>query len=168
MCKRALKRRKGIVMSGLSIGHIGIHVPSIDEELKFLDILGAKLTATDTMKNGVKVAFVSLDGTRHHTIALFEDGQKIPSGNSRTKGTGLHHIAISVESRDIVLRWQRILENNGIKITGPSIQGPDGGGLLNGSGSYSIFFQDPNGICFEIYTGAMSVSEFKAYKKAAR
>ena len=55
----------------------------------------------------------------------------------------------------------------GVKIAGPSIQGPEGGGLNNGSGSYSIFFQDPNGICFEIYAGSMNVSEFKESKTIA-
>ncbi len=155
-------------MAGFHVGHMGLHVPSIEEELEFLEKLGGTLTEIDEMDNGTRVAFVSMDGERHHTIALFEDGEKIPSGNSRLKGIGLHHIAMPVESRGDVDQWQRDLENKGVKTAGPSIQGPLGGGLDNGSGSYSIFFQDPNGICFEIYTGSMSVSEFKASKAVAQ
>ncbi len=154
-------------MAGFHVGHIGIHVPSIEEELAFLEKLGGRLTETDKMDNGTRVAFVSMDGERHHTIALFEDGEKLPSGNSRMAGVGLHHIAMPVESRDLVDKWQADLEAQGVKTAGPSIQGPLGGGLENGSGSYSIFFQDPNGICFEIYTGSMTVAEFKASKETA-
>ena len=36
-----------------------------------------------------------------------------------------------------------------------------GDGLTGGSGSYAIFFKDPNGICFEIYAGAMSVEDYR-------
>ena len=154
-------------MAGFSFGHIGLHVPCIDEEIEFLKKLGGTMTATDQMENGTRVAFVSMDGERHHSLALFEDGEKLASGNSRLKGAGLHHIAMPVKSRDDVDQWQRDLERKGVKIAGPSIQGPEGGGLDNGSGSYSIFFQDPNGVCFEIYAGSMNLSEFKKLKNIA-
>jgi len=149
-------------MTGLQIGHIGLHVPDIEEELSFLKKLGATLTATDKMKNGTRVAFVSLDTERHHSLALFEDGEKIPNGDSRKKGLGIHHIAMPVSSRNVVDDWKKKLNNENIKTVGPSIQAPEGGGLEKGSGSYSIFFNDPNGICFEIYSGAMTVEDFNA------
>ena len=155
-------------MPGFSFGHIGLHVPSIEEEVEFLKKLGGTLTATDKMENGTRVAFVSMDSERHHSLALFEDGEKLASGNSRLKGAGLHHIAMPVESRDEVDQWQRDLEKKGVRVAGPSIQGPEGGGLDNGSGSYSIFFQDPNGVCFEIYTGSMNLSEFKRSNTSAQ
>ena len=149
-------------MTGFQIGHIGLHVPDLEEELGFLKKLGATLTATDKMKNGTRVAFVSLDTEKHHSLALFEDGGKIPNGDSRKQGLGIHHIAMPVSSRKVVDCWKKKLNNEGIKTLGPSIQAPEGDGLEKGSGSYSIFFNDPNGICFEIYTGAMTVEEFKA------
>jgi catechol-2,3-dioxygenase len=155
-------------MAGFHVGHVGLHVPSIEEELAFLEKLGGTLTETDKMDNGRRVAFVSMDGKRHHTIALFEDREQLSSGNSRMQGTGLHHIAMPVDSRDDVNKWQKELESKGVQTAGPSIQGPKGGGLENGSGSYSIFFQDPNGICFEIYTGSMSVAEFKTSRAATK
>lgn len=154
-------------MPGFGFGHIGLHVSSIEEEMEFLEKLGGTMTATDQMENGTRVAFVSMDGERHHSLALFEDGEKLTSGNSRLKGVGLHHIAMPVESRHEVDQWKRNLERKGVKTAGPSIQGPEGGGLDNGSGSYSIFFQDPNGVCFEIYAGSMSVSDFKESKTIA-
>ena len=78
-----------LIVAGFHVGHIGLHVPSIEEELMFLEKLGGTLTETDKMDNGTRVAFVSMDGERHHTIALFEDGEKLPNGNSRMKGAGL-------------------------------------------------------------------------------
>ncbi len=38
--------------------------------------------------------------------------------------------------------------------------------MANGSGSYAIFFTDPNGVCFEINAGAMTVAEYRKSKAA--
>ena len=148
-------------MSRLKMGHIGLHVRNIEEELEFLGLLGAELTCIDTLARG-RVAFVSLDGVWHHNFALFEDGSPLPSGHSQTETMGLDHIAMATDSRSSVDAWVEKLTAHGIKVTGPQIQGPDGGGLEGGSGSYTIFFTDPNGICFEIFAEAMTVSEFRS------
>ena len=150
-------------MAGFRIAHVGLHVRNLDEEIEFLEMLGAKVTSTDVL-NSVRVAFVSLDGERHHSLALFEDGEKLPSGNSQTEPRGIHHIALPTETRDDVDAWKTKLEAHGLSVNGPFIQGPEGGGLPNGSGSYAIFFTDPNGVCFEINAGAMTVAEFRESK----
>ncbi len=146
-------------MSRLKIGHIGLHVRNIEEELEFLDLLGAEVTSIDKLKRG-RVAFVSLDGVWHHNFALFEDGAPLPSGDSQKERMGLDHIAMATDCRQSVDAWVEKLTAHGIQVTGPQIQGPEGGGLEGGSGSYTIFFTDPNGICFEIFAEAMTVSEF--------
>ena len=74
---------------------------------------------------------------------------------------GLDHIAMATDSRQSVDSWVKKLSAHGIEVTGPQIQGPEGGGVDGGSGSYTIFFTDPNGICFEIFAEAMTVSEFR-------
>ena len=150
-------------MAGFRIAHVGLHVRDLEEEIAFLEIIGAKVTSTDVMASG-RVAFVSLDGERHHSLALFEDGEPLPSGNSQTEPRGIHHIALPTESRADVDAWKTKLESSGITVNGPFIQGPEGGGLPNGSGSYAIFFTDPNGICFEINAGAMTVAEYRSYE----
>lgn len=64
--------------------------------------------------------------------------------------------------------WIAKLETKGIALDGPHIQGPEGGGLDAGSSSYSVFFTDPNGICFEIFSEPMTVATFRqvrAHKK---
>jgi len=145
----------------LTIAHVGLHVRNIEEELDFLETIGAEMTSMDRMKSGNRIAFVSLDGERHNNLALFEDGEPLPSGDSKKEKLGVHHIAMPAASREEVEAWRAKLEAKGIEIDGPYIQGPDGGGLDGGSGSYAIFFTDPNGICFEIYTGAMSVADYR-------
>ena len=150
-------------MAGFRIAHVGLHVRDLEEEIEFLEILGAKVTSTDVMKTG-RVAFVSLDGEHHHSLALFEDGERLPSGNSQKEPRGIHHIALPTETCDDGDAWKTKLEASGLTVDGPFIQGPEGGGLANGSGSYAIFFTDPNGVCFEINAGAMTVAEYRASK----
>jgi len=150
-------------MAGFRIAHVGLHVHNLEQEIEFLEILGATVTSTGMMKS-VRVAFVSLDGEHHHSLALFEDGEKLPSGNSQNEPRGIHHIALPTETRDDVDAWKDKLEARGLTVDGPFIQGPEGGGLANGSGSYAIFFTDPNGVCFEISAGAMTVAEYRKSK----
>lgn len=147
-------------MERLTIGHVGLHVRNLEEEIEFLELIGCEVTSIDRMKRG-RVAFISMDGERHHSLALFEDGEALTSGNSRNDQAGLHHIALPAPSRKDVDGWKKKLEAHGIEIDGPNIHGPAGGGMETGSGSYAIFFTDPNGVCFEIYAGAMTLPEFR-------
>jgi catechol 2,3-dioxygenase-like lactoylglutathione lyase family enzyme len=113
-----------------------------------------------------RIAFVSLDGETHHNFALFEDGEAMPSGDSKKEPRGIHHIALRVATRDEVDAWIATLSGKGITLDGPHIQGPAGGGLDAGSSSYSVFFTDPNGICFEIFSEPMTVGEFRSARAA--
>ena len=148
------------------IGHVGLHVHDLDEEIAFLEILGAEVTSKDITPRG-RVAFVSLDGETHHNFALFEDGQRMPSGDSKKEAWGIHHIALRVETRAEVDSWIAKLEAESILLDGPHIQGPEGGGLEAGSSSYSVFFTDPNGICFEIFSEPMTVAAFREVRARA-
>jgi len=148
-------------MTSLKIGHVGLHVRDLDEEIRFFEMLGGALTSIDRLGRG-RVAFVSLDGVWHHNFALFEDGAPLPSGDSQKERLGLDHVAMMTDSREAVDAWKAKLTAHGVRVTGPQIQGPDGGGLEGGSGSYTIFFTDPNGICFEIFAEPMTVSEFRS------
>ncbi len=153
-------------MPPLTIQHIGIHVRNIEEEMEFLSLLGAEVTSIGKMGRRGRIAFVSLDGVWHHNFALFEDGERLPSGDSQKEPMGLDHIAMATDSRKSVDDWVTKLTAKGIDVKGPQIQGPEGGGLNEGSGSYTIFFHDPNGICFEIFADPMTVSEYREYAAA--
>jgi len=154
-------------MTPLRMGHLGLHVRNIEEEMEFLELLGAKMTSMDSIPARGRIAFVSLDGVWHHNFALFEDGSPLESGDSQMERKGIDHIAMCTDSRASVDRFHDLLTAKGIKVKGPQIQGPEGGGLDMGSSSYTIFFHDPNGICFEIFADADTVSEFNA-RVAAR
>ena len=108
-------------MSRLSIGHVGLHVRDLDEEIAFLELIGGELTCIDRAPVG-RVAFVSLDGERHHSLALFEDGERLPSGNSKTEPVGVHHIALPADSIDEVKSWEQKLTAAGIESDGPYVQ----------------------------------------------
>ncbi len=148
-------------MTSLTIRHVGIHVRNIEEEMEFLSLLGAEVTSIGKIGRRGRIGFVSLDGVWNHNFALFEDGEPLPSGDSQKEKTGLDHIAMATDSRKSVDEWVKKLAANGIKVYGPRIQGPEGGGLNEGSGSYSISFHDPNGVCFEIFAEPMTVSEYR-------
>lgn len=55
---------------------------------------------------------------------------------------GTHHVALSVESRDGLLKWKRRLTDLGVPVTGP----------LERHYFTSIYFQDPDGTILEIAT----------------
>lgn len=148
-------------MAPLAIRHVGIHVRDIDEEMEFLSLLGGQLTSIGRLPRG-RVAFVSLDGLYHHSFAVFEDGEPVRSGDSQKENRGLDHIAMETDSRQSVDDWVEKLSAAGVKVNGPFIQGPEGGGIDQGSGSYTIFFHDPNGLCFEIFTGPLTVGEYRS------
>jgi len=151
-------------MTPLTIRHVGIHVRDIDEEMEFLSLLGAKVTSIGKIGRRGRIAFVSLDGVWHHNFALFEDGERLPSGDSQKEPMGLDHIAMATDSRKSVDAWLKKLTAAGIEVHGPQIQGPEGGGLPEGSGSYTIFFHDPNGVCFEIFADPMTVGEYQEFE----
>lgn len=154
-------------MAALTIRHVGIHVRDIEEELAFLALLGAELTSVGESARRGRIAFVSLDGVWHHNLALFEDGEALPSGDSQRERRGIDHIAMATDSRESVDGWARRLTAQGVAVDGPRIQGPEDGGLDEGSGSYGIFFRDPNGVCFEIFAEPMTVSEYRARATAS-
>lgn len=153
-------------MTPLTIRHVGIHVRNLEEEMAFLSLLGAEVTSIGKIGSRGRVAFVSLDGVWHHNFALFEDGEPLPSGDSQKERRGLDHIAMATDSRESVDAWVEKLTAAGIKVQGPQIQGPEGGGLPEGSCSYTIFFHDPNGVCFEIFADPLTVGEYR--ERAAR
>jgi catechol 2,3-dioxygenase-like lactoylglutathione lyase family enzyme len=143
------------------IGHVGLHVKDIDAEIAFLEMLGAEVTSRDTTPRG-RIAFVSLDRETHHNFALFEDGELLPTGDSKKEKRGLHHIALRAQTRAEVDGWIAKLKAKGVALDGPHIQGPEGGGLDAGSSSYSVFFTDPNGVSFEIFAEPRTVAEWRA------
>ncbi len=72
---------------------------------------------------------------------------------------------MQTDSREAVDEWAKKLTANGIAVKGPLTWGPNIGGAKESSGSYTIYFHDPNGICFQIFAEPMTVEEY--HEKAA-
>ncbi len=147
-------------MARLTIGHIGLHVRDIEEEVEFLETLGGELIGIDPYPNG-RLGFVSIDGDQHHNFALFEDGEKLASGDTRKENQSMHHIAMPTDSREAVDSWAKTLKGKGIEIDGPYEFNREGDGGPHSGDGYSIFFTDPNGICFEIYSDVLTLAQFR-------
>ena len=85
-------------MTPLRMGHLGLHVRNLEEEIAFLELLGAEVTSIDKMGRG-RIAFVSFADEWHHNFALFEDGSPLESGDSQKEKQGIDHIAMATDSR---------------------------------------------------------------------
>ena len=70
----------------------------------------------------------------------------------------VQQIALEVENRDEFMKALAQLHTKGVKIiNGPLTHGIESGGNLEGSGSRSFYFNDPDGNRLEIFTDGMKV-----------
>ena len=106
-------------METQNIDHVGVVVEDIDKAIKFYTTaLGMKLVhREDLLDRGIKVAF--LTGTNGETaIELLEPINHEDMNNTvakflKTKGPGLHHLAVKVENIEKSLKE---LESNGLQL----------------------------------------------------
>ncbi|MDT7872743.1 MAG: methylmalonyl-CoA epimerase [Sulfolobaceae archaeon] len=106
-------------METQNIDHIGVVVEDIDKAIKFYTTtLGMKLVhREDLLDRGIKVAF--LTGTNGETaVELLEPINHEDMNNTvakflKTKGPGLHHLAVKVENIEKSLKE---LESNGLQL----------------------------------------------------
>jgi methylmalonyl-CoA/ethylmalonyl-CoA epimerase len=106
-------------METQNIDHIGVVVENIDKAIKFYTTtLGMKLVhREDLLDRGIKVAF--LTGTNGETaVELLEPINHEDMNNTvakflKTKGPGLHHLAVKVENIEKSLKE---LESNGLQL----------------------------------------------------
>jgi methylmalonyl-CoA/ethylmalonyl-CoA epimerase len=106
-------------METQNIDHIGVVVENIDKAIEFYTTtLGMKLVhREDLLDRGIKVAF--LTGTNGETaVELLEPINHEDMNNTvakflKTKGPGLHHLAVKVENIEKSLKE---LESNGLQL----------------------------------------------------
>ena len=150
------------------IGHVGILVSDFDRSLKFYtEVIGCKVTALRKGPDGnVAGAFLRFDEW-HHDFVI---GQA-PAELDITKPEGGHRliqqISFVVKDRDAFLSALAHLHSHGIElVNGPLIHGPEGGqqpNNVNGSGSRSVYFNDPDGNRLEIYTESSKVKNGETF-----
>src|SRR5437588_1920446 len=75
------------------------------------------------------------------TVAFFEAPELPPPAENPHPAYGVfQHLALEVDTPEVVDRWKEWLEQNGIEVLGP----------IDHKIIYSIYFHDPNGLRLEI------------------
>ncbi len=157
----------GIVIK--RIGHVGILVSDFEKSLKFYtEVLDCKITSLRNRPDGSKGAFLRFDETHHDfVIARAPAGVDVSSSSVKPGERLIQQIAFEVENRDEFMKPLAHLHTKGVKIiNGPTTHGIESGGNIEGSGSRSFYFNDPDGNRLEIFTDGMKVPNGETFPRA--
>jgi glyoxylase I family protein len=141
------------------IGHVGILVSDFERSFKFYtEVLGCKVTSRRKREDGSESAFLRFDETHHDfVIGSAPKGVDVSSTVGQRERL-IQQIAFEVENRDEFMKALAHLHTKGVKIVnGPLTHGIESGGNIEGSGSRSFYFNDPDGNRLEIFTDGMKV-----------
>jgi methylmalonyl-CoA/ethylmalonyl-CoA epimerase len=96
------------------IDHIGIATDTIDKTLSFWkDALDLKVEATEIVEEqGVRVAMLPIGESRIELLEPIDENSPIAKFLSK-RGSGIHHIAVSVEDIDAALNR---MKQNGVRL----------------------------------------------------
>src|SRR3954447_19236705 len=128
-----------VSMTTFATGHVGLNVADLDCSVDFY----ASIFAFDVQGRGDGYAFLGDDSRLILTLWQQSDGA------FATDQPGLHHLAFEVESVEPVRAAEQRVRDAGLRLYHDGIV-PHGEGASSGG----IFFEDPDGIRLEIYTGA--------------
>ncbi|HEV8021092.1 MAG TPA: VOC family protein [Candidatus Lustribacter sp.] len=119
------------------LGHLVYEVSDVERSTKFwTEIMG--FTVSDLNEFGM--VFLRSAGD-HHSIALVPTKKK--ARPAQDAGLQFHHLAMEVDSVDVLFRARDFLRERGIEITYDGRRGP--------GGNTGVEFTDPDGYTFEIY-----------------
>ncbi|MCH8744090.1 MAG: VOC family protein [Chloroflexi bacterium] len=152
----------------MRIGHIGILVSDFERSFKFYtEIMGCKVTNRRRRPDGSESAFLRFDDTHHDfVIATAPAGVDVSEATPHRERL-IQQIAFQVENRDEFMRALAHLHTNGVEIiNGPTTHGIESGGNIEGSGSRSFYFCDPDGNRLEIFTDGMKVPNGEEFPRA--
>ncbi len=150
------------------IGHVGILVSDFEKSFKFYtEVLGCKVTNRRKRPDGSEGAFLRFDDT-HHDFVIASAPAGVDVSSSVKSGERLiQQIAFEVENRDEFMKALAHLHTKGVKIiNGPLTHGIESGGNIEGSGSRSFYFNDPDGNRLEIFTDGMKVPNGETFPRA--
>jgi len=124
-------------------GHVGLNVSDLDRAVRFYQQVFGFDLAGRSDQPGRGYAFLAQEGQL--VITLWQQS----AGRAATERPGLHHLAFRVESVAEVRAAEERLRALGATI--------HHGGMVahrEGADSGGLFFEDPDGIRLEIYTGS--------------
>lgn len=119
-------------------GHVGLNVADLDRSVDFY----ARVFGWDIKGRGDGYAFLG-DGERL-VLTLWQQSD----GTFATDQPGLHHLSFEVDSVEAVRDAEARVREIGLKLYHDGVV-PHGEGASSGG----IFFEDPDGIRLEIFTG---------------
>ena len=126
-------------MTALATGHVGLNVSDLDRSVEFYaGIFGWSLKG-----RGDGYAFLGDDSRL--VLTLWQQS----AGSFATDRPGLHHLSFEVDSVDEVSAAEARVREAGAVLHHDGIVAH-----REGASSGGIFFEDPDGIRLEIFTGA--------------
>ena len=152
----------------MRVGHVGILVSDFERSFQFYtEVLGCKVTSRRRRPDGAETAFLRFHETHHDfVIATAPEGVDVSDavpGRARL----VQQVAFEVENRDEFMRALAHIHSQGAEIvSGPLTHGIESGGNLEGSGSRSFYFLDPDGNRLEIFTDGMKVPNGEQFPRA--
>jgi len=120
-------------------GHVGLNVADLDRSVEFY----AGIFGWSVKGRGDGYAFLGDDARLILTLWQQSDG------TFATDRPGLHHLSFEVDSVEAVEAAEARVREAGLRLYHDGIV-PHGEGVASGG----IFFEDPDGIRLEIFTGA--------------
>jgi catechol 2,3-dioxygenase-like lactoylglutathione lyase family enzyme len=128
-----------VSMTTFATGHVGLNVADLDRSVGFY---GA-IFGFDIQGRGDGYAFLGDDDRL--VLTLWQQSE----GDFATDRPGLHHLSFEVDSIEAVRAAEERVREAGLTLHHDGIV-PHGEGATSGG----IFFEDPDGIRLEIFTGA--------------
>jgi catechol 2,3-dioxygenase-like lactoylglutathione lyase family enzyme len=128
-----------VAMTTFATGHVGLNVADLDRSVGFY---GA-IFGFDIPGRGDGYAFLGDDDRL--VLTLWQQSE----GDFATDRPGLHHLSFEVDSIEAVRAAEERVREAGLTLHHDGIV-PHGEGATSGG----IFFEDPDGIRLEIFTGA--------------
>ena len=150
------------------VGHVGILVSDFERSFRFYtQVLGCKVTSRRARPDGSETAFLRFDETHHDFVIATAppdvDVSEAVPGRARL----VQQVAFEVENRDEFMKALAHLHTNGVEIvSGPLTHGIEAGGNIEGSGSRSFYFLDPDGNRLEIFCDGMKVPNGEQFPRA--
>lgn len=152
----------------MRIGHVGILVSDFERSFKFYtEVLACKVTSRRSRPDGSESAFLRFDETHHDFVIASAPADVDVSEKVGQRERLIQQIAFEVENRDEFMKALAHLHTKGVKIiNGPLTHGIESGGNIEGSGSRSFYFNDPDGNRLEIFTDGMKVPNGETFPRA--